>query len=106
MTQEGKEKGSLRKTFDSARQVIGKSVDKATGTEFRRQFEEFTDAVTTTVLGIHRDQSELRARLSKLEDSKPAETSQPETPTLVMWAFTLSLLAVVLSSAALVVAVS
>ena len=61
------ESGRLRGTFVSARQAFGKSFDHLTGAEFRRQFEEFSNVVTTTVLGIHRDHSELSDRLAKME---------------------------------------
>ena len=59
----------LRGTFASARQAFARSFDRVTSAEFRRQFEEFTNVVTTTVLGIHRDQSELRERLTRVEHS-------------------------------------
>jgi len=92
----------LRGTFDSARQAFTRSFDRLTGTEFRRQFEEFTNVVTTTVLGIHRDQSELRERLARVEHSTQAEPSTRPNQKLVMWAFILSLVAVILGVAALV----
>ena len=33
-----------------------------------RRFEEFTDATTTAVIGVHRDQAELRERLAAVEE--------------------------------------
>lgn len=39
--------------------AFGRSFDRLTGAEFRRQFEEFTNAVSTTVVGVHRKQEEL-----------------------------------------------
>lgn len=70
-----KRKG-LRGTFGSAREVIGGSLDKVSGTAFRRQFEQFTNVVETTVVGIHRDQSELDKRLENTERlMKAAQTT-------------------------------
>ena len=92
----------LRGTFDSARQVFASSLDRLTGAEFRRQFEEFTNVVATTVLGIHRDQSELRERLGRVDHSTQAEPSAPVTQKLVVWAFIFSLVAVILGVVALV----
>lgn len=57
----------IGKHLESARETVGESVDKLTGAEFRVEFERFTDAVTKVVLGIHRDQAELRAQFGHLE---------------------------------------
>ena len=92
----------LRGTFDSARQAFGRSFDKLTGAEYRRQFEEFTNVVATTVLGIHRDQSQLSERLARFEHSTQAVPSTTRTPKLVLWAFIFSLVAVILGVVALV----
>ncbi len=92
------ESGRLRGTFLSARQAFGKSFDQLTGAEFRRQFEEFSNVVTTTVLGIHRDHSELNDRLERIEQTHPS--SRPANK-MVKATFLLSLLAVILSIAAL-----
>ena len=92
----------LRSTFGSARQAFARSFDRLTGAEFREQFQEFTDVVTTTVLGIHRDQSELRHRLQAVEHSTQASPSARATQKLVVWAFILSLVAVIMGVVALV----
>ena len=96
------EGGGLRKTFDSAKQGIGKTFDKATGAEFRRQFEEFTDAVTTSILGLHRDQSDLRDRLSHLESSKSVDLAPRFQQKFSLLPLLLSVLALILSIIALV----
>ena len=96
------EDGGLRGAVDSARQAFARSFDRLTGTEFRRQFEEFTSVVTTTVLGVHRDQSELRERLARVEHSAQEEPSRHPTQKLVLWAFIFSLVAVILGVVALV----
>ena len=64
--------GRLGDTFISVRQAFGRSFDRLTGAEFRRQFEEFSNVVATTVLGIHRDQSELGQRVDKIEQAQPS----------------------------------
>jgi len=69
---EAGESQGLRGTLGTARQAVTRSFDRLTGAEFRRQFQEFTNVVTTTVLGIHRDQSELRDRVTRLEQ-RPGE---------------------------------
>ena len=69
LEEKAKNKG-LRGTLGSAREAIGGSLDKLSGAEFRRQFEQFTTVVETTVVGIHRDQQELSKRLENLEKSK------------------------------------
>ena len=59
--------GRLRDSFGTARDGLAGTVDTVTGTAFREQFEDFTDAVTTTVVGVHQDQAEIRERLTLLE---------------------------------------
>jgi len=91
--------GRLRGTFLSARQAFGRSFDQLTGAEFRRQFEEFSNVVTTTVLGIHRDQLELSERLARIEQTQPSSSRSDNK--MVKATFLLSLVAVILSVAAL-----
>jgi len=90
--------GRLTDTFVSARQAFGRSFDRLTGAEFRRQFEEFSNVVTTTVMGIHRDQSELKDRLASIEQTQPLNSSANK---LVIATFVFSLVAVILGIAAL-----
>ncbi len=94
--------GRLRDTLSSARQAFGSSFDRLTGAEFRRQFEEFSNVVTTTVLGIHRDQSELSDRLTQLEQTPP---SSPSSSKLVIATFLIALVAVFLAIAAFLIAI-
>lgn len=61
-------KRRLRKAVDAAKEAVSKRVDVATGSEFRNDFEEFTDAVTTSVVGMHGDITDIASRLSQLED--------------------------------------
>ena len=100
--EETAEDRGLRGTLDSARQAFTRSFDRLTGTQFRRQFEEFTNVVTTTILGIHRDQLELRERLERVGHSTQAEPSTGRIQKLVIWAFIFSLVAVILGVVALV----
>lgn len=67
----------LRQGLGNAQERVVGTADTITGVEFRRQFEDFTDAVTTTVIGVHREQGALRERLEDLEASiKSDDTSQ------------------------------
>ena len=56
----------IRGAARGARDRVTGAADTITGVQFRRQFEEFTNAVTRTVVGVHRDQSELRDGLVNL----------------------------------------
>ena len=64
----------------SARQAFSTSFDRLTGREFRRQFEEFANVVTTTILGLHRDNDELKIRIDKIQSSKKELASRPSRP--------------------------
>ena len=67
----------FRESIRSAGESVTGTADTITGVQFRRQFEDFTDAVTTAVVGVHRDQGELRERLEELEAAgKSDDTSQ------------------------------
>jgi len=99
LEQSAKNKG-LRGTLGSAREAIGGSLDKVSGKDFRRQFEQFTSVVETTVVGIHRDQQELNKRLEKLESSE--SSPPPPNRKLVVAAFVFSVIASILAIAALV----
>ena len=119
---ESEERSGLRGTLGSARQAVSRSYDRVSGTESRRQFEEFVDVVSTTVLGVHRDQTELSERFEEIEQTTQgidrgqkeltervvgAERivrAKPATPQLVVWTFALSVIAVVLSIIAVVIA--
>ena len=99
LEEKAKNKG-LRGTLGSAREAIGGSFDKVSGAEFRRQFEQFTSVVETTVVGIHRDQQELNKRLETLESSE--SSPPPPNRKLVVAAFVFSVIASILAIAALV----
>ena len=99
---EAEESQGLRGTLGTARQAVTRSFDRLSGAEFRRQFEEFTNVVTTTVLGIHSDQSDLRGRLARLEE-RPEEKGVHRRRSLVVWmALILSVLAGVLGAIAVI----
>ncbi len=71
----------LREAVGGGGEMVTGTADTVTGVQFRRQFEDFTDTVTTTVVGMHRDQAklgehqaELRERLNALEAAyKPSD---------------------------------
>lgn len=70
--------GRIRESIGAARQAIGRGFDQVTGTEFRRQFDEFTSVVSSAILGVHQDQAELRERLERLEQ----RSERPRDPQL------------------------
>jgi len=100
LEEKAKNKG-LRGTLGSAREAIGGSLDKLSGAEFRRQFEQFTTVVETTVVGIHRDQQELSKRLENLEKSKASTQTTPHTRQLIVAALVFSVIASILAILAL-----
>ena len=89
---------------DRLRGVAGRVSERATGTadtitgvRFRQQFEDFTEAVTTAVVGVHRDQAEMRERMDGLgTGGKPRSTPLP----LIVFG-AIAVLALVLSVVAL-----
>ena len=59
--------GRLQQAVGAVGERVTGTADTITGVQFRRQFEDFTDAVTTAVVGVHRDQGELQERADKLD---------------------------------------
>ena len=53
-----------RGVIGSARRQVSRSVDVVTGEDIRR-FDEFTDATTRAVVGVHQDLSELREEVDR-----------------------------------------
>lgn len=62
------ERAGMSEQLDSARQTLRTSSEVLTGADIR-QFDEFTDAVTRVVLGLHRDQADTAQRLTTIEQS-------------------------------------
>ena len=56
----------LAGAFSQGRQTVRRTSDVFTGADIRR-FDEFTDAVTRVIVGIHQDQAELQEQLARLE---------------------------------------
>ncbi len=71
--------GRLRGAARGARERISGTADVITGVQSRRQWEEFTDAVTRTVIGVHRDQEELRKAQGELETQHEALREEFDT---------------------------
>lgn len=72
---EGVEQPSKRGLLGRARGVVGsategvkRSADVMSGADIRR-FDDFTDAATTVIVGVHRDQLALRERIDRAEQS-------------------------------------
>ena len=60
--------GTAKNVVSSVSQTVRQSADVMSGADIRR-FKEFADAVTTAVIGVHRDQSDSRERLRVAEQS-------------------------------------
>ena len=86
--------------FTSARRAFESSYERVTGAEYRRQFEEFTNVVSTAILGVHRDQSELRDRLDSIGSSQHEESSAVSS--IWKWTLAVALLALFISLIALI----
>ena len=56
--------GRVKDAIVSARQKVSRSMDVMTGEDIRR-FDEFTDATTKVVVGLHQDLSELREQIAR-----------------------------------------
>ena len=54
----------------AAKERVSGTVDTVTGIEFRRQFEDFTNVVTDTVIGVHKDQAGLRDTLAAVQQDQ------------------------------------
>lgn len=72
--------GWVQGTAAGARDRATGVADAMTGADVRRQFEDFTDVVTTAVIGVHHDQEVLRQRLTAAEEA--AATSRQEREAL------------------------
>ena len=72
----------LRETVRAAGEGVTGTADTITGVQFRRQFEDFTDAVTTAVVGVHRDQAELRNQLDELENARKSDNTPQQIAAL------------------------
>lgn len=58
----------LRGASRTIGESMARSADVLTGRDISK-FQEFTDAATTAIVGVHQDQTELRERLERLEDT-------------------------------------
>ena len=52
----------------TAKRHVSRSAEVMSGADIRR-FEGFTEAATTAVVGVHRDQAELREQISQIKQS-------------------------------------
>ncbi len=55
-----------RGAIGSAKQQVSRSAEVLSGSDIRR-FDDFTDAATRAVVGVHRDQAELREHLADMD---------------------------------------
>ena len=57
-----------RGVMGSAKQQVSRSAEVLSGSDIRR-FDDFTDAATRAVVGVHRDQAELREHLADMDQT-------------------------------------
>ena len=72
----------LRDAVGSVGETVTGTTDTITGLQFRKQFEDFTDAVATAVVGVHRDQGDLRERVDALETARQADPTPQQVAEL------------------------
>lgn len=60
--------GRVGDAAGAAGERVRRSAEVMTGADIRR-FEEFTEAATTAVVGVHQDQADLREQLARMEQS-------------------------------------
>ncbi len=58
--------GGFRKLLDSTKERVGGTADMVTGKKLQEQLEDFTDTVSTAVIGVHNDQQKVRDSLTEL----------------------------------------
>ncbi len=59
---------SAKAAAGSAGERVKRPIDIISLAEFRTEFEQFTQAVSTAVIGVHQDQATLGERLDRLEE--------------------------------------
>lgn len=62
----------------AAKQSVQRSTEVMSGADIRK-FEDFTEAATTAIVGVHQDQAELREQLSRTEQSLHALQQEQAT---------------------------
>ena len=70
--------GRVGAAAGAARQSVRRSAEVMSGADIRR-FEDFTEAATTAVIGVHQDQAELREQLVRTEQSLHALQQEHDT---------------------------
>lgn len=58
--------GRLRPGLDATKEKVSEVGNTVSGKKIQQQLEEFTDVVSTAVIGVHRDQRNLRDSLTQL----------------------------------------
>lgn len=82
-----------RTALESTSAAVSKAMKKASGSEFRENWQEFSESVTSIVVGIHGENTALKARMDALEKRATGGKA-----IIVAWA------AVAIAAAALLVA--
>ena len=95
-----------KSVIGSAKQNVSRSVDVMTGAYIRR-FDEFTDATTRVVVGVHQDLSELREQVERLtERIDQLEQSIRRRTSLTPWIVGTAAVALLLSAVAVLMSAS
>lgn len=92
----------LQGALGSARDAVSGSVDKISGTAYRRQFEQFSKVVETTVVGVHRDLQELAKRVEALENVDAAPSTPDFSKKIFIAALAISIISIVVAILAFV----
>ena len=98
--------GRVGGLIGSAKQKVSRSVDVMTGADILR-FDEFTDATTRAVVGVHQDLSELKEQVERLtERIDQLEQSIRRRTSLIPWIVGATAVALLLSIVAVLMSVS
>ena len=95
--------GRAKEAIVSARQKASRSIDVMTGADIRR-FDEFTDATTRVVVGLHQDLSELREQVARHQRVLDDDRRTNLTPVIAVGG--IAAVALLLSIVALVIGLS
>ena len=95
--------GRVKDAIASAQRKASRSIDVMTGADIRH-FDEFTDATTRVVVGLHQDLSELREQVSRQQRALDDGRRTSLTPLIIVGG--IAAVALLLSIVALVIGLS
>ena len=62
--------GGIRKLLGTTKEKVSGTADMVTGKKLQQQLEDFTDVVSTEVIGVHRDQQAVRELLAQVQQAQ------------------------------------